>query len=145
MTTIDDDWIPHRRSSDGELVGWIRPRGDAWQAMSLFAMPLTDPDDWDVAEDALENISLSWMAEPWILEREGRGIRRHDRSRAGAAPSLSRAPRPRAEKPADRHPGDGRRGRNGGSALVARRLAGAPAQRPRARPAQARRARDTAP
>jgi hypothetical protein len=75
MTTIGDDWIPHRRGSDGELVGWIRPAGDAWQAMSLFATALTDPVDWYVAEDALENTSLSWMADPWILERAGRGIR----------------------------------------------------------------------
>ena len=75
MTTIGDDWIPHRRSSDGELVGWIRPAGDDWQAMSLFATPVTDPADWDVAEDALEETNLAWMAEPWILERDGRGIR----------------------------------------------------------------------
>ncbi|MGO2096402.1 MAG: hypothetical protein ACTH2J_04420 [Candidatus Microbacterium stercoravium] len=75
MTTIGDDWIPHRRSSDGELVGWIRPAGEDWQAMSLFATPVTDPVDWDVAEDALEETNLAWMAEPWILERDGRGIR----------------------------------------------------------------------
>ncbi|MGO2188985.1 MAG: hypothetical protein ACTH4Y_12165 [Microbacterium gubbeenense] len=75
MTTIGDDWIAHRRSSDRELVGWIRPAGDDWQAMSLFAEPLADPADWDVAEDALENTSLSWMAEPWIFARDGRNIR----------------------------------------------------------------------
>ncbi|MFP3423092.1 hypothetical protein R0K19_27380, partial [Bacillus sp. SIMBA_161] len=69
MTTSGDDWIPHGRSSDNELVGWIRPVGDAWQAMSLLATPLTDPVEWDVAEETLESTSLSWMAEPWILER----------------------------------------------------------------------------
>ena len=75
MTTIGDDWIPHRRSSDGELVGWIRPAGEDWQAMSLFATPVTDAVDWDVAEDTLENASLAWMAEPWILVRNGQPIR----------------------------------------------------------------------
>lgn len=75
MVTIGDDWIPHRRASDRELVGWIRPAGDAWQAVTLFARPATDPVEWDVAEDALEHASLSWMAEPWILERDGRAIR----------------------------------------------------------------------
>ncbi|WP_156761291.1 hypothetical protein [Microbacterium karelineae] len=75
MATIGDDWIPHRRASDGELVGWIRPIGDAWQAMSLFAQAVADPADWDVAEDALEDASLAWMAEPWILERGGRAVR----------------------------------------------------------------------
>ena len=75
MTTLGDDWIPHRRASDRELVGWIRPVGDDWQAISLFAQPITDPVDWDVAEDALEHASLAWMAEPWILERDGQAIR----------------------------------------------------------------------
>lgn len=73
--TLRADWIPHRRASDGELVGWIRPAGDGWQAMSLFATPLTEPADWDVAEEALEHTSLAWMADPWILRRDGRDIR----------------------------------------------------------------------
>lgn len=73
--TIADDWIPHRRASDRELVGWIRPVGDDWQAMSLFAQPMTDAVDWDVAEDTLENASLAWMAEPWILVCSGQPIR----------------------------------------------------------------------
>lgn len=73
--TLGTDWIPHRRASDGELVGWIRPVGDEWQAMSLFATPLTEPADWDVAEDALEHMSLAWMADAWILRRDGRDIR----------------------------------------------------------------------
>lgn len=75
VMTIGADWIPHRRASDGELVGWIRPSGDAWQAMSLFAHPVTDPADWDVAEDALEHATLAWMADAWILARGGRDIR----------------------------------------------------------------------
>lgn len=75
MTTIGDDWIPHRRSSDRELVGWIRAVGEYWQAMSLFAEPMTDPVDWDQAESTLEDTSLSWMAEPWILDSDGRSVR----------------------------------------------------------------------
>ncbi|MGI6879134.1 hypothetical protein [Microbacterium sp. gxy059] len=69
------DWIPHRRASDGELVGWIRPAGDGFVALSLFAAPLTGEVDWLDAEETLDAEGLSWLAEPWILERDGRGIR----------------------------------------------------------------------
>jgi len=66
---IDEDWVPHRRE-DGELLGWIRPEGEAWVPVSLLGRPLSGPSDWLEAEQALEAAGLAWLAEPWILERE---------------------------------------------------------------------------
>lgn len=66
---IEPDWIPHRRSTDRELVGWVRPAGEEWVAVSLFGSEITGEVDWTEAEEALENTSLAWMAEVWMLER----------------------------------------------------------------------------
>lgn len=68
---IAPDWIPHRRGTDRELIGWIRPEDEEWVAVSLFGADVSGPLDWVDAEDALEAIGLSWLAEPWMLEREG--------------------------------------------------------------------------
>jgi hypothetical protein len=68
---IPADWTPHHRSSDRELVGWIRPEGDAWVAVSLFGDELTAPVEWLDAEDALDESSLAWLGEVWMLEQPG--------------------------------------------------------------------------
>ncbi|MGX9347204.1 hypothetical protein [Microbacterium sp. KNMS] len=73
---ITPDWIPHRRASDGELVGWVRPDGDGWVAVSLFGADVTSSVDWLEAEEALEHQGLSWMADVWMLRRpDGRDVR----------------------------------------------------------------------
>ncbi len=64
-----DDWTPHRRE-DGELLGWIRPVGDAWTAVDVLGREVSDAVDWLVAEDALETHGLAWLADPWMLEGE---------------------------------------------------------------------------
>ena len=69
-----DDWTPHRRD-DGELLGWIRPADDAWVAVDVFGRTVSDAVDWLVAEEALESHGLAWLAEPWMLEDEGRPVR----------------------------------------------------------------------
>lgn len=71
MPELGADWIPHRRPGDRELIGWIRPEGDDWVAVSLFGSDVSGPLDWVAAEEALEAIGLGWLAEPWMLEREG--------------------------------------------------------------------------
>ncbi|WP_345751773.1 hypothetical protein [Microbacterium rhizophilus] len=68
---IDPDWIPHRRGLDRELVGWIRPEGEEWVAVSLFGADVSGALDWVAAEEALEAEGLGWLAEPWMLERDG--------------------------------------------------------------------------
>lgn len=72
---IPADWIAHRRPDDRELVGWIRPEGDAWVAVSLFGADVSEPLDWVDAELALEAMGLSWLAEPWLLDSEAGAIR----------------------------------------------------------------------
>ncbi|WP_460706231.1 hypothetical protein [Myceligenerans halotolerans] len=65
---VPDGWIPHRRD-DGELVGWIRPAGDDWVAVSLLGRDASDTVGWVEAEEALEGLGLRWLAEVWTLER----------------------------------------------------------------------------
>jgi hypothetical protein len=67
---IPADWTPHRRD-DGELLGWIRPEGDDWVAVDLLGRAASVPIEWLDAEDALETRGLSWLADIWMLERDG--------------------------------------------------------------------------
>ncbi|GAA3210659.1 hypothetical protein ACFP63_02830 [Oerskovia jenensis] len=64
------DWIPHRRPDDREHVGWIRPEGDGWVAVSLLGHDVTEQVDWLDAEEALDSTGLSWLADVWMLEDE---------------------------------------------------------------------------
>jgi hypothetical protein len=66
-----DGWIEHRRPGDRERVGWIRPAGDDWVAVSLLGEELTGPVDWLAAEEVLDDVSLAWLGEVWMLERDG--------------------------------------------------------------------------
>ena len=65
---IPADWTPHRRD-DGELLGWIRPEADDWVAIDLLGREASLAVDWLEAEEALEAIGLSWLADIWVLER----------------------------------------------------------------------------
>lgn len=69
-----DDWTPHRRD-DGELLGWIYPAGEDWTAVDVLGRTVAEAVDWLVAEESLENHGLAWLAEPWMLEDDGRPIR----------------------------------------------------------------------
>jgi hypothetical protein len=64
------DWTPHRRD-DGELVGWIVPAGDEWVPVDLFGRDVTGPLDWLDAEAALEERGIRFLADIWMLERDG--------------------------------------------------------------------------
>ncbi|WP_277213278.1 hypothetical protein [Isoptericola croceus] len=66
------EWIEHRRPGDREIIGWIRPDGEDWVAVSLLGHELTGPVDWLAAEEALDATTLSWLAEVWMLEQPGR-------------------------------------------------------------------------
>ncbi|WP_413318133.1 hypothetical protein AA0Z99_13270 [Agrococcus sp. 1P02AA] len=71
---IPDDWMPHRRA-DGEVVGFVRARGDAFQPMDLFGRPLAAAGDWLAAEEALDAHSIAWIDEPWLLDEGGEQVR----------------------------------------------------------------------
>lgn len=64
------DWTPHRRD-DGELVGWIVPSGDEWVPVDLFGRAVSRPLDWLDAEAALEERGIRFLADVWMLERDG--------------------------------------------------------------------------
>lgn len=67
---VPADWTPHRRD-DGEIVGWIRPSGAGWTAIDVFGREVVASVDWLDAEKALEQRGLSFLADPWMLERDG--------------------------------------------------------------------------
>ncbi|MET0734202.1 MAG: hypothetical protein ABWY55_00950 [Microbacterium sp.] len=71
---ITEDWTPHRRD-DRELLGWIRPDGDAWIAVDLLGREVSEAVDWLEAEEALEARGLAWLAEVWMLESDDGPIR----------------------------------------------------------------------
>ncbi|MFD6177204.1 MULTISPECIES: hypothetical protein [unclassified Isoptericola] len=68
--SVPADWIEHRRPEDREAVGWLRPDGDDWVAVSLLGRDVSGPLDWSDAEEALEETGLRWMADVWMLERD---------------------------------------------------------------------------
>ncbi len=67
---VPEGWFPHRRD-DGELLGWVRAEGDAWVAVSLLGRDVSEPVEWHEAEESLDALGLSWLAEVWTLERRG--------------------------------------------------------------------------
>lgn len=71
---IPADWMPHRRA-DGEVVGYVREAGDGFQPMDLFGRPLAEPGDWLAVELLLDEHSIAWVAEPFLLEVDGAELR----------------------------------------------------------------------
>lgn len=61
------DWIEHRRSEDGERVGWMLPSGEGFIPIDLLGRPVSDAVDWLVAEETLDALGLSYLAEPHEL------------------------------------------------------------------------------
>lgn len=66
---IPAGWTPLHRPDDRELIGWIRPEGEEWVAVSLIGWEVTGPVDWLDAEAALESVGLSFLADVWMWER----------------------------------------------------------------------------
>jgi hypothetical protein len=62
-----DDWIEHRRSDDGELLGWMQPVGDGFVAIDLLGERRTDEVDWLTAEETLDTLGLAYLADPYEL------------------------------------------------------------------------------
>lgn len=71
---IPADWMTHRRA-DGEVVGYVRMVGDAFQPMDLFGRPISDAGDWLAAEETLDAQTISWIDQPWLLEVDGAQVR----------------------------------------------------------------------
>lgn len=64
---MEADWIEHRRSGDGERVGWMKPVGEGFVAIDLLGRPRTDVVEWMVAEQVLDDLGLGYLADPHEL------------------------------------------------------------------------------
>jgi len=64
------DLIPHRRGLDGELLGWMKPVGDHFVAIDLLGRQITDPVDWLVAEETLDDLGIGYLADIYELQLE---------------------------------------------------------------------------
>lgn len=69
---MDADWIEHRRSGDGERLGWMLPDGEGFIVIDLLGRRRTGAVDWMEAEETLDEIGLSYLAEPHELRLEDR-------------------------------------------------------------------------
>ncbi len=64
---VREDWIEHRRAGDGELLGWIEPEGEDFVAIDLLGHRRTDPVDWLTAEETLDALGISYLADLFDL------------------------------------------------------------------------------
>lgn len=64
---LPESWIEHRRE-DGELLGWIVPRGEHFDVIDLMGRPSARGVGWIEAERVLEDAGLSFLAEPFELQ-----------------------------------------------------------------------------
>jgi hypothetical protein len=69
---IPSAWREHRRQDDDELLGYILPTDEAFQARTVFGYPVGAVCDQQHAEQTLESIGLSYLAERWLLSIDGR-------------------------------------------------------------------------
>ena len=62
------DWIEHRRSGDGELLGWMAADGDGFRVHDLLGRERTaEPIDWLAAEELLDALGIGYLADRWTL------------------------------------------------------------------------------
>ncbi len=70
---IPPNWTEHRRDEDGELLGYLAPEVDgAHRPMTVFGYPLGTAGTRQHAEHTLDATGLSYLADRWLLRRQGR-------------------------------------------------------------------------
>ena len=67
---VPPDWIEHRRG-DGERLGWMMPVADLFVAVDLLGRPLTGPVEWLAGEEALDELGIGYLADPYELLLDG--------------------------------------------------------------------------
>ncbi|MGJ9412461.1 hypothetical protein ACHAAC_07095 [Aeromicrobium sp. CF4.19] len=67
---IPGHWEPYHRLEDMELVGYLVPDGEQVVPVTLVGTPLAEPSDRFAAEQELEAVGLSYLAEPWLLRHD---------------------------------------------------------------------------
>lgn len=63
-------WLPHHRSSDGELVGYLDGTDPTVIPRTLFGYPLAEAGPADAAARLLESRGLACLGERWVLTRD---------------------------------------------------------------------------
>jgi hypothetical protein len=67
---IPKTWLPHHRSEDGELLGFLCPTSAGrYVPVTVFGSPLGEDADADGAQQVLEAVGLSYLADRWLLAR----------------------------------------------------------------------------
>ncbi|WP_229054138.1 hypothetical protein [Aeromicrobium sp. Leaf350] len=65
---IPSDWVPRRRSGDGETIGYVEMVGDDVVPRGLVGNALAGPTpDWDVAEQVVDDVAMRQLGEKWVL------------------------------------------------------------------------------
>lgn len=64
---MHENAIAHRRSSDGELLGWMEPVGEGFVVIDLLGRRRTEPVDWMTAEETLDDQGMAYLADPYEL------------------------------------------------------------------------------
>lgn len=73
---IPSTWLPHHRDDDDELIGYLAPSGDEWLPTTLFGLAVDEPCAEQFARQALDELGLSYLIEPWLLtDDEGTQVR----------------------------------------------------------------------
>lgn len=67
---MPDSWIEHRRGLDGEILGWMNPVGDGFVAVDLLGREVTGVVEWLDAEEALNDLGIGYLADPFELRLE---------------------------------------------------------------------------
>src|SRR4051794_22350188 len=74
MAVIPVTWIPHRRAEDDELLGYLCPvegPADRFVPLTVFGYPLADATDEHDAQQVLDSVGLSYLADRWLLTVDG--------------------------------------------------------------------------
>lgn len=67
---MNPTWIEHRRGLDGERLGWMLPVGDEFVVIDLLGRVRTEALDWLDAEEFLDELGISYLAEAYELRLE---------------------------------------------------------------------------
>ena len=69
---IPSEWKEYRRVDDDEILGYVDPTEDVFQARTVFGFPVGSSSDSAGAERILDSLGLEYLADRWLLSIEGR-------------------------------------------------------------------------
>ena len=68
---IPATWSPYHRSDDGELIGYlVEDEDDLVVPVNLVGHPVGEAMDTYTAEQTLEDVGLTYLAEQWLLRQD---------------------------------------------------------------------------